>query len=167
MNRQSALLESGETDGHTEFTHGSVTLDMNDGSRLGRALLWAWAIAATFVGALSSGLALYFFLHREPASPARTAVAASPFLELPDESLPGLYRWIEEGKPDSTVTLFANHSFAGGLGRNPPDHRWVVTRDSLWIIWANKTDKFTNIVSPGVYIGFKDDGTVVRLEKQP
>jgi hypothetical protein len=138
---------------------------MNDGSRLGRALLLAWAIAATFVGVVSSGLALYFFLHRG-ASSARTTAAASPFLELREESVPGTYKWTEKGK-ESPITLFPDHSFSGAFGRRTPDHRWVITRDSLWIIWNNKTDKFNVIESPGVYVGVRDDGTPVRMEKVP
>ena len=94
---------------------------MNDGSRLGRALLLAWAIAATFFGVVSSGLALYFFLHRE-ASPAGNTAAASPFLELRDESVPGRYKWIENGK-ETPITLFPDHSFSGAFGRRTPDHR--------------------------------------------
>jgi hypothetical protein len=141
---------------------------MNKTSNQGRALLWAWAIAATCVGAVSSVLALYLLLHRAPAAPSGTAASsgASAFLTLQEESLPGRYKWIENGK-ESSITLFADHSFAGALGKRGPDHRWVLTRDSLWIIWANKTDIFNQIVSPGVYAGAKENGTPFRIEKEP
>lgn len=124
-----------------------------------------WAITATFVGAVSSGLALYLFLHRVPSVGTAAASSPSPFLDLRDESVPGRYKWIEKGK-ESSITLFPDHSFMGAFGRRPPDHRWVITRDSLWIIWANKTDKLNEIESPGVFLGVRDDGTPFRMEKE-
>jgi len=57
---------------------------MNDGSRTGRALLLVWAIGAALVGLLSSGLVLYFFLHRG-AAPAGGPAAATSFLTLPED----------------------------------------------------------------------------------
>ena len=139
---------------------------MNDSPKSGRALLLVWALAATVVGAVSSGLALYLLLR--PAAPAGTVAtsAASPFLTLQEESMPGRYKWIESGKEDSSITLFADHSFAGGLGRRTPDHRWVIARDSLWIIYLNKTFKFHIIEAPGVFVGTREDGTSIRMEKE-
>lgn len=139
---------------------------MNDGSQRSRALLLAWAITATFVGLVSSGLALYLILHRNLSMPARTAAASSPFLELREDSVPGTYKWIENGK-ESPITLFPDHSFSGAFGRRTPDHRWVIARESLWIIWDKKTDKLLEIEAPGVYVGVRENGTPFRMEKQP
>ena len=131
----------------------------------GRTLLLGWAIVATLVGIISSGLALgLFFQHGRRAS---ASASQSPFIELREETVPGRYHWIENGEERGVMALLPDHSFIGYGGRKTRDHRWEIARDALLIIWANDTDRFTQIESPGVYVSSQPNGRTVRIEKIP
>jgi hypothetical protein len=131
----------------------------------GQALLLVWAIVATFVGLISSVLALYLFIQNGHRANATTS--SSPFIGLREESVPGRYRWIENGQDRGVMTLLPDHSFIGYGGRKTRDHRWEIARDALLVIWANDTDRFTQIESLGVYVSSQSGGRVVRIEKIP
>jgi hypothetical protein len=130
----------------------------------GRALLIAWAIVATLVGIISSGLALGLFFQCQRASSIKSS---SPFIELREETVPGRYHWIDNGEDRGVMTLLPDHSFIGYAGRKTPDHRWEIARDALLITWANNTDRFTQMESPGMYVSSQPNGRIVRMEKTP
>jgi len=133
----------------------------------GRILLLLWALVATFVAVVSTGVALFLFMRAGPPSSAPPAAGPSPFLAVPEQAVVGSYKWIEEGEDPGVITLLPNHTFLPPKGRQTQYHRWEMGREALLVIFAARLQRFTNTESPGVYISFTADGRKVRMEKEP
>jgi RNA polymerase sigma factor (sigma-70 family) len=104
---------------------------------------------------------------RPPAGPAAASTAPgqdspSPFASLPESDIPGRYRLTEGGAETQLLTLQPDGSFVTLKGER---RTWALGRDALLIIWQTGPMRFTNITSPGVYAGTKDNNQIVRLEK--
>jgi RNA polymerase sigma factor (sigma-70 family) len=86
----------------------------------------------------------------------------SPFATLPESEVPGRYRLIEAGKDSHLLTFRPDGSFVTASGDVRP---WAIARDALLIIWQSGAMRFTNIATPGIYVGTKNSNQALRLEK--
>jgi hypothetical protein len=130
-------------------------------------LLIVWAVAATFAALVSTGTALYFWLQAPGSPPPRAATASlPPFVELPENTIPGRYRWVSKSGSESVITLNADHSFTKDDNAPNPAHRWELTRDALVIFWLRSQNRMNILERPGVYVETKEGIEVTRLEKQ-
>jgi len=131
-----------------------------------QTILVGWAIGATVMALVSTGLAIFFFLQARPPLVSQTpGVAASPFLELPESAIPGRYKWVSKPGSESFITLNADHTFSKG-GTTNPLHRWEITRDALVIGWLRNQNRLNTIERPGVYVEIQDGVEITRMEKQ-
>ena len=117
-----------------------------------QTILVVWAIGATVVALVSTGLAIFLFLQaRRPLVFQSPGVPASPFLALPESAIPGRYKWVSKSGSESFITLNADHTFSKGDTTNPL-HRWEITRDALVIFWLRNQNRLNTIERPGVYV---------------
>jgi len=86
----------------------------------------------------------------------------SPFAALPESEVLGRYRLIEGGKDTHLLTLRPDGSFVTANGEVRP---WAIARDALLIVWQSGAMRFTNIATPGVYVGTKNSNQTLRLER--
>ncbi len=129
-------------------------------------LVFVWAISATLLALVSTGVAIFLFLQARHTSLAQSPGApASPFLDLQESAIPGSYKWISKSGSESVVTLNADHTFSKGDTTNPL-HRWEITRDALVIFWLRSQNRLNKIERPGVYIEVQNGVEVTRMEKQ-
>lgn len=129
-------------------------------------LLLVWAISATILALVSTGVALFLLLARTaPATPSISA-AASPFLELPESAIPGRYKWISKSGSESIITFNPDHTFTREGEATNPRHRWEITRDALVVFWLRSQNRLNRLERPGVYIEVQDGLEITRLEKQ-
>ena len=139
---------------------------MNESQQqLGRKLLLLWAIVATLIAVVSTGVALFLSLHtRRPSS---LSTGASAFSALRDDVVIGRYKWTEGDEEIGIITLLADHTFIPPKGRQEKVHHWEIGQDALLIMFATSVRRFTTIESPGIYLSSKSDGRIVRMEKEP
>ena len=131
-----------------------------------QTILLVWAIGATVAALVATSAAVWLFLQKRPAAVLPiSAVSASPFLDLPENVIPGRYKWVSQSGNESFITLNADRSFVGKGGPNPA-HRWELTRDSLVIFWLRSQNRLNKIERPGVYVEVQDGAEVARMEKQ-
>jgi len=131
-----------------------------------QTILITWAVAATLAASVSTGFAIFFWLQaaRPPLSQAST-MPSSPFLDLPESSIPGGYKWISKSGSESFITLNADHTFVKD-GKPNSAHRWEITRDALVMFWLRSQTRFNRIEQPGVYVETMDGAETARMEKQ-
>jgi hypothetical protein len=139
-------------------------------------MLIIWAATATFAALLFAGTTVFFFLRsagpQEPTigltttNDVNSEPSGNPFANVPLSAIPGRYKWIEDDRDTGVVTLFADHSFANQQGEKRRAFRWDIQRDGLHLRWRAVRTQFTNVVSPGIYLGFQRNNQRVRIEKQ-
>ena len=132
----------------------------------GQTILVVWAISATLMALVSTGLAVFFFMQaRSPLASQTLSVIASPFLDLPESAVPGRYKWTSKSGSESFMTLNPDHTFTKEGAPNPA-HRWEITRDALVIFWLRSQTRLNRVERPGVYVETQDGVEVTRMEKQ-
>ena len=121
-----------------------------------------WAIAAT-VAAFTFFNTTLFLLVRGRSRPQ--AASATSFATLSEASVPGRYRWLEEGEDKGVITLQPDHSFIAADGAAHQRYKWELTRDAILIIFQKDVARFDSIESPGVYVGLNENNQRRRMEK--
>ena len=93
--------------------------------------------------------------------------AADPnaFAGVSESAIPGRYKWTQSEQEKGILTLFPDHTFENHKGEKFSAYRWQLSRERLVMEWNLGTIHYTNVVSPGVYIGVRTDGQTARLEK--
>ena len=134
-----------------------------------RKRMIVWGVAAALALLVTAGLLLMWLLFVRERAPQRStapaaAEPASPFASLPESAIPGRYKWTE-GKTESLMVLYDDHTFMNRDGTIFSMYRWELAPDSLAITFASGTHRFTAIEAPGVYTGAKKSGVIVRMEK--
>ena len=130
-----------------------------------QTLLVVWAIGATLLALVSTGVSVFLSIQARQRSNSQTpAVSASPFLDLPESQVPGSYKWVSK-TGESHILLNADHTFVKDGNPNPA-HRWEITRDALVLYWLRSQTRFNKIEKPGVYVELMDGAETARIEKQ-
>jgi len=131
-----------------------------------QTILMVWAISATLLALVSSGIAVFLLIQTRPPSNSQTPTAsASPFLDLPESQVPGSYKWTSKPGSEGLILLNADHTFIKD-GKPNPAHRWEITRDALVLFWLRSQTRFNKIERPGVYVETMDGAETARIEKQ-
>jgi hypothetical protein len=91
--------------------------------------------------------------------------APDAFAKVPETAIPGSYRFFELGKDRGVVTLNADHTFVNEKGEGFPEYTWNLSPDRLVLQYRRVAAHYTNVESPGVYVGLRTDNKAVRLEK--
>jgi hypothetical protein len=132
-----------------------------------QTILFVWAMGATFVALVSTGLACFFFMQSRPALVTQTSsVSASPFLSLPESAIPGRYKWTSKSGSESFLILNEDHTFLKDGAQQNPAHRWEITRDAIVVFWLRSQNRLTRIERPGVYVQTEAGIEVARMERQ-
>ena len=124
-----------------------------------QTILIVWAVTASLAALILATTTLFYFLRARQVLPP---FGTLEFLRLSEESVPGNYRFIQDGEEHGVITLNPNHSFVSPKGDSNPVYRWEITRDALLIQWQSGAQRFTVIERPGVYVSGKGN---LRLEK--
>ncbi len=100
-------------------------------------------------------------------SPLRVIPPTAPgaFAGVKERDLSGRYRWIDGLNERGTIVLNPDHTFAIEDGSVNPAYRWKLTPDQLILEFNRITAFYTNIESPGIYLGARSDRRSQRLEK--
>src|SRR5213594_1646729 len=129
------------------------------GQKSKQTVLVVWAVTASLAALVLANTTLLFFLRACQVSPP---FGALEFLRLPEGSIPGRYRFIQDGQERGLITLNPDHSFISPKGDTNPVYRWEITRDALLIQWQSGPQRFTVIERPGVFVSGKGN---LRMEK--
>ena len=129
------------------------------GQKSKQTVLVVWAVTASLAALVLANTTLFYFLRTRQVSPP---FGTLEFLCLPEESIPGRYRFIQDGEERGVITLNVDHSFISPKGDSNPVYRWEITRDALLIQWQSGAQRFTVIERPGVYVSGKGN---LRMEK--
>jgi hypothetical protein len=138
--------------------------------RVALLLVLAGLLAASFSLNLIQGFWILKLRKSQPQfQPVNQGQAASlppgAFSELSEDSIPGRYKWIEDGAQKGEVVLFADHSASNWRTGKKSGYRWELQRDGLVVVWLKGFNFFPRIAGRGVYEGTRD-GHLVRMEKQ-
>jgi hypothetical protein len=100
-------------------------------------------------------------------SPLRVIPPSTPgaFGGIKETDLPGRYRWIDGRNERGVVALNSDHTFSIEGGPANPAYRWKLTPDQLILEFNRITAFYTNVESPGIYLGARTDKRSQRLER--
>lgn len=100
-------------------------------------------------------------------SPLRVIPPTTPgaFAGVKERDLPGRYRWIDGRNERGVIVFNADHTFSIEGGSADPAYRWKLTPDQLILEFNRITAFYTNVESPGIYLGARSDKRSQRLEK--
>lgn len=93
------------------------------------------------------------------------ATAPDAFAKVPEGSIPGRYRWLQSEQEKGIITLEPDHTFRNEKGERFAAYRWELSRDELVLFWQSGSTHYTQVESPGVYVGRRTDGKTQRMEK--
>ncbi len=100
-----------------------------------------------------------------PAIRVIPTVHPGAFADVKETDIPGRYRWIDNDRERGIITLNPDHTFTGERGQKNPAYRWALSRDQLTLEYNRMTGFYTNVESPGIYVGVRTDRGRQRLEK--
>jgi hypothetical protein len=93
------------------------------------------------------------------------AVSPGAFAGVKESDIPGRYRWFESEKNRGIIALNADRTFTGLNGQTSGAYRWTLSPDQLVLEYNRLTVYYTNVESPGIYVGVRTDRKSQRLEK--
>jgi hypothetical protein len=96
---------------------------------------------------------------------AETSGGNNAFASISPETLPGTYKWIENGELVGRVVLHPDHGLTNWRGERKMAYQWQLSDSALLIAWLKDPAVFTRIMAPGIYEASRD-GRVFRLEKE-
>jgi len=100
-------------------------------------------------------------------SPLRVIPPSTPgaFAGVKESDIPGRYRWIDGRNERGFIALNSDHTFSIEGGPANPAYRWKLTPDQLVLEFNRITAFYTNVESPGIYLGARTDKRSQRLER--
>ena len=87
------------------------------------------------------------------------------FGRVKESDIPGRYKWFDNDNERGIITLNVDHTFIGERGQRNPTYRWALSPDQLVLEYNRMTGYYTNVESPGVYVGVRTDRKGQRLER--
>ncbi len=107
------------------------------------------------------------FDNRRPRPAPTREIVATPdaFAKVQESSIPGRYRWFQSEQEKGIITLEPDHTFRNEKGERFAAYRWELSRDELVLFWQSGSSHYTQVESPGVYVGRRSDGKTQRMEK--
>jgi hypothetical protein len=100
-----------------------------------------------------------------PAVRVIPGVNPGAFAGVKESDIPGRYRWFESEKNRGIISLNADGSFTSLNGQTSGAYRWTLSPDQLVLEYNRLTVYYTNVESPGIYVGVRTDRKSQRLEK--
>src|SRR5258706_2905250 len=137
-------------------------------TRSRRRLVILLAVVAALIGLAFTAAVFFLFLlqARKSSVTQSQSTSRSPFLDVPENFVPGRYKW-SDGPKEFFLVLYDDHTFMNQDGTVYPMYRWDINTDGLSITWQRNTSLLTNIEAPGIYTAKTTKGTIVRMDKLP